>query len=147
MSVIVLDTNVISEAMRGARADERVLAWLRSLPATPVTTVINRAEILAGIALLPEGARRQRLVAAASSAFSTLGVVLPLVPEAADHYADIVAVRRRTGDPIGGMDALIASISRAVGATLATRDVNGFAGIGLDVVDPWASGRDDEHRR
>lgn len=139
MNVIVLDTNVISEAMRGQRADERVLAWLRALPETPVTTVVNRAEILAGVALLPEGARRQRLASASSTAFSTLGVVLPFVPEAADHYADIVATRRKAGVPIGSMDALIAAICRTVDATLATRDVEGFAGVGLHIVDPWSA--------
>lgn len=52
MTLVVLDTNVISEAMRGAAASPQVIAWLRSLAATPITTVVNRAEILAGIALL-----------------------------------------------------------------------------------------------
>lgn len=135
--MIVLDTNVISEAMRGPRTDDGVLAWLRALPEIPVTTVINRAEVLAGVALLPEGARRDRLVTASTAAFATLGVVLPFVPETADHYADIVATRRRAGFPIGGMDALIAAICRTVGATLATRDVDGFAGVGLQLVNPW----------
>jgi len=39
--VIILDTNVISEVMRGPRADERVLSWVRSLGTLPVTTVIT----------------------------------------------------------------------------------------------------------
>lgn len=138
--MIVLDTNVISEAMRGQRADDRVIAWLRELPETPVTTVVNRAEILAGIALLPQGSRRDRLASASTDAFSSLGVVLPFVPEAAEHYADIVAGRRRAGVPIGGMDALIAAICRTVDATLATRDVEGFAGVGVRIVDPWTAG-------
>ena len=139
MTVIVLDTNVISEAMKGQQADDRMIAWLRSLPETPVTTVVNKAEILAGIALLPRGARRDRLASASTAAFSTLGVVLPFVPEAADHYADIVAARRHAGIPIGGMDALIAAICLTVDATLATRDVEGFAGVGVRIVDPWAA--------
>ena len=63
--MIILDTNVISEAMRGPAADAGVLRWLRSLAETPVTTVINRAEILAGIALLPTGERADQLRAAA----------------------------------------------------------------------------------
>lgn len=138
--MIVLDTNVISEAMRGPEADGRVIAWLRELPSPPVTTVINRAEILAGIAQLPPGARRDRLGVVAAQAFATLGVVLPLIPEAAEHYADIVAARRRARAPIGGMDALIASICRASRATLATRDEGDFAGLGLEVVNPWATG-------
>ncbi|MDO5498650.1 MAG: type II toxin-antitoxin system VapC family toxin [Propionibacteriaceae bacterium] len=135
--MLVLDTNVISEAMRGRDADPRVIAWLRNLPMQPVTTVVNRAEILAGLALLPKGARRDRLQGAARSAFDMLGVTLPLMPEAADHYAAIVALRRQSGRPIGGMDALVAAICLASGARLATRDTLDFEGVGLDLINPW----------
>ena len=135
--MIVLDTNVISEAMRGPRVNQRVIAWLRSLPTTPVTTVINRAEVLAGIALLPPGQKREQLRAAAHSAFSGIAACLPLFPECADHYADIVAVRRSAGRPIGGMDALLAAIVRDSDAQLATRDTADFAGLELDLIDPW----------
>lgn len=135
--MIVLDTNVISEAMRGPDADPGVLRWLRGLRTSPVTTVINRAEIMAGLALLPEGSRRDRLAEAARSAFAMLGVTLPLTPEAADAYGEIVAQRRRSGSPIGGMDALVAAICLVSGAALATRDVGDFSGLGIDLVDPW----------
>ena len=137
--MIILDTNVISEAMRGPKADPRVLDWLRSLRRQPVTTLINRAEIMAGIALLPAGNRRDKLRRAAESAFSTLGSCLPLVPACADEYGDIIAVRRAAGRQIGGMDALIASIARVSGSSLATRDVHDFVGLGIDVIDPWSS--------
>lgn len=135
--MIILDTNVISEAMRGPDADPRVLGWLRSLQQQPVTTVINRAEILAGIALLPGGARRVRLAEVAEAAFSTLGVCLPLVPECAAAYGDIVSRRRADGRPIGGMDALIASIAQVSGAGVATRDHADFDGVGLTLINPW----------
>lgn len=136
--MIILDTNVISEVMRGPRADPVVLTWIRSLRAQPVTTVINRAEILAGLALLPDGVRRRRLREAADAAMSGLGVCLPLVPECASEYAEIVAARRAAGRPIGGMDALIASIARVSGAAIATRDLTDFAGIGVELIDPWS---------
>ena len=136
--MIVLDTNVISEVMRGPRADPAVLAWVRGLRDRPVTTVLNRAEILAGIALLPAGERRQRLQRASESAFAGLGVALPLVPECTSEYAEIVAARRRAGRPTGTMDALIASVVRVSGAQLATRDHDDFDGLGLDLLDPWA---------
>lgn len=136
--MIILDTNVISEAMRGPVADPSVLGWLQSLTRQPVTTVINRAEIMAGVALLPVGARRERLRSAAESAFGTLGVCLPLVPECADRYADVVASRRVAGRPIGGMDALIAAIALVSGASLATRDLDDFGGLGITLINPWA---------
>jgi predicted nucleic acid-binding protein len=138
--MIILDSNVISEAMRGPRADEVVRQWLRTLDQQPVTTVINRAEVLAGIAVLPAGSRRDRLQTEAESAFGSLGACLPLVPECASEYARIVATRRALGRPIGGMDALIASIARISGALLATRDVQDFADLGIELINPWSSG-------
>lgn len=135
--MIILDTNVISELMRGPRSSPVVLAWLRSLPEMPVTTVINRAEIMAGIAVLPAGRRKERLTIAGRAAFDQLGAVLPLAAECADTYAGIVATRRAMGRPVGGMDALIAAIATASGASLATRDSADFDGLGLTLIDPW----------
>lgn len=136
--MILLDTNVISEAMRGPEADKHVLTWLRSLREIPVTTVINRAEILAGIAVLADGQRKSRLADAAEHAFSTLGACLPLVPECAAAYATIVSDRRQLGRPIGGMDALVASIAKVSGAAIATRDTEDFDGLGVELINPWA---------
>ena len=92
---------------------------------------------MAGIALLPAGARADRLREASERAFSALGACLPLTPECCGHYGDIVAARRRTGRPIGGMDALIAAIAREASATIATRDVSDFEGTGVPVLNPW----------
>lgn len=135
--MFVLDTNVISALMRRQPDDAPALHWLESMTTTPVTTVINRAEILAGIANLPAGARRTRLGTGAEAIFAALGVCLPLVPECAGRYADIYAQRQRAGRPIGAMDALIAAICIEGGATLVTRDVRDFDGLGLELVNPW----------
>lgn len=93
---------------------------------------------MAGIAMLPPGRRRDSLQRSARSAFSQLGMVLPLSPECADAYAQIVVGRRLHGRPIGGMDALIASIATVVGATVATRDTTDFSDLGLTLVNPWS---------
>lgn len=53
------------------------------------------------------------------------------------HHAEILALRRANGQPIGAMDALIAAICCSVDAELATRDVEGFAGLWLRLVNPW----------
>lgn len=134
---VILDTNVISEAMRGPAADPAVIDWLNALDAPPVTTVINRAEILAGLRLLPPGHRRDALTDVATTVFARIDVCLPLTGECADRYAEIVATRRRAGLPIGGMDALVAAIALEAGATLATRDMWDFDHLGLDLVNPW----------
>ena len=137
--MIVLDTNVLSELLSGSQANPRVITWVQSLDEQPVTTVINRAEILAGLALMPAGRRQRELADAAERAFAALPACLPMTAECADAYADIVATRRTAGRPIGGMDALIAAIARVTRAKIATRDTDGFDGLGLTVIDPWSA--------
>ncbi len=58
---------------------------------------------------------------------------------AAVHYADIVVERERTGRPISMADAQIAAICRSHGATVATRNVDDFADVGVDIVNPWTA--------
>ena len=56
--MIVLDTNVLSELMRQQAADA-VLAWADRLKPQEVSiTAMNEAEILQGIARLPDSQRR-----------------------------------------------------------------------------------------
>jgi predicted nucleic acid-binding protein len=134
--VIILDTNVISELMR-SRPNPTVVAWSAVQPRSLLcTTSINKAEIFYGVAALPEGRRRRGLAAAAEAMFSEdfAGRVLPFDEVAAAHYADIVAARRRSGTPIEALDAQIAAIVVAAGADIATRDVAGFAGCGVAVI-------------
>ena len=137
--MIVLDTNVLSELMR-AEPDARVLAWVAAQPRALLrTTHINQAEILYGIAALPEGRRRAALAVAAEAIFAEdfAGRILPFGAAATARYADIVLARRRAGNPIDGFDALIAATALAADASVATRDTGGFAGCGLSLINPW----------
>lgn len=139
--MIVLDTNVISELMR-TEPHPRVLAWVAAQPnALLYTTHVNQAEILDGIAILPEGRRRAALADAAEAMFAEdfAGHVLPFGAAAACCYPTLMAARRRAGNPLQGFDALIAAIALAAEASLATRDIGGFVGCGLTLVDPWAA--------
>ena len=138
--MIILDTNVLSELMRAKQAHASVFAWVAGHPqAMLCTTSINKAEILYGIAVLPEGGRRAALAMAAERMFDNVfeGRVLPFDYAAAGHYARIVAVRRNKGRPIANFDAQIAAIAHTAGAQLATRDVSGFADCGLTLINPW----------
>ena len=139
--MIVVDTNVISELMRG-EPDSAVLAWVAAQPRTLLyTTYVSQAEILYGIGALPEGRRRTALAAAATAMFveDFAGRILPLEARAAARYPDIVLARRQAGIPIEKFDALIAATTLAAGASIATRDAGGFAGCGLTVIDPWTA--------
>jgi toxin FitB len=137
--VIVLDTNVISELMR-LEPHPAVVAWIAAQPnATLCTTSVNKAEILYGIVALPERRRRAALLTAAGAMFAEdlADRVLPFDIAAAARYGKIVTTRGRAGRPIEAFDALIAATALAAGANIATRDVRGFEGLGLTLIDPW----------
>lgn len=137
--MIVLDTNILSELMR-AEPHPRVLAWLSRQPMAGLfTTTLTQAEVFYGLRLLPEGRRRDALVAAARPIFEIElgGRILSFDSDAALVYPEIAANRRLAGQPIAQIDAQIAAITRSRGAQLATRNVRDFVGCGIDVIDPW----------
>ena len=138
--MIVLDTNVLSETLRPT-PDAAVARWLKSQrTADMYTTAICEAEIFYGVALLPAGKRRAALERLATGLFDEdfAGRVLAFDSSAARAFAGIVASRRKLGRPIGELDAQIAAIAHAHGATLATRNVEDFADCGVRIVRPWA---------
>lgn len=139
--MIVLDTNVASELMRSVPAGAVVEWVLAHQPAHQYTTSITVAEIGHGIERLADGQRKEGLRRAAHDVFEAFGDrVLPFDVDAAEEYAAVVASRDRDGMPISALDAEIAAICRSRRATLATRNIKGFQGLGLDVVDPWSDG-------
>jgi predicted nucleic acid-binding protein len=113
---------------------------MRSEPRSALfTTTITEGELLYGVALLPEGRRRQTLetLIAGILAEDFVGRILPFDSAAAREYAQIAAGRRRIGRPISEPDARIAAIARSRGASLATHYVADFAECGLELIDPW----------
>ena len=139
--MIVLDTNVLSEALRPS-PDTSVLEWIAKQPrASLFTTTVTRGEMLYGIRLLSDGKRRRALCDAAVKIFSDdfAGQVLSFDNDAADMYAEIAASRRNAGKPISQFDAMIVAMARSRGASLATRNVKDFDDCGVDVVNPWAA--------
>jgi hypothetical protein len=137
--MIVLDTNVLSETLRPNPA-VKVLDWMRAEPVAALfTTTITEAELLYGIALLPDGARRRSLESVVNSILGEdlAGRILPFDSAAAREFVDIAAGRRRSGRPISEADGRIAAIARSRGAAVATRNTADFAGCALEVIDPW----------
>lgn len=138
--MIVLDTNVLSEALR-PRPDDRVMAWLASQSRAGLfTTAITRAEIFYGVGLLPDGSRRRELRTAVEAIFDEdfAGRVLGFDSDAADVYATIAVARRDAGRPMSQFDAMIAACARSRGAALATRNVKDFTDCEIAILDPWA---------
>lgn len=137
--MIVLDTNVLSEALKPLPS-VTVLHWLGAQePASVFTTTITQAEILYGIETLPPGKRRVRLLAAVEKMFAAefAGRILPFDEDAARAFAGIVAARDSAGRPISQFDAMIAAIARSHRAAVATRNIADFQHCGINVVNPW----------
>jgi predicted nucleic acid-binding protein len=139
--MIVLDSNVLSEALRPA-PEPSVLEWLANQPrASLFITTVTRGEILYGIRSLVDGKRRRGLWDAARRIFDAdfADQVLSFDSDAADMYAEIAASRRTAGKPISQFDAMIVAIARSRGASLATRNVKDFEYCGVDVINPWTA--------
>ncbi len=139
--MILLDTNVLSELMR-AKPDPKVLAWVDAQPASRLMICsITVAEILYGIARMPEGKRKQGLLDIASAMFDEdfAGNILPFDADAAVHYAEIAAESEARGRVVDMADAQIAAIGRLHDAVIATRNIRHFESLGVALVDPWNS--------
>lgn len=134
---MILDTNVFSELLK-SRPDERVGLWAAVRPGT-FTTAITIQESFYGIELLPASARRDELTRALERVLDDTfqGRVLPYTEVAARQTAALIAHRRRLGRPVSTTDAQIAGIAIEHGAILATRNARDFAGMPLEVVNPW----------
>jgi len=139
--MIILDTNVVSEALQ-LRPSASVAAWLDAqIPSELHTTVTTEAELRSGVALLPQGKRRRDLLIAVNAVLSGHFAerIIPFDSAAAAAFADIGEHRRTIGRPISQLDAQIAAICKARGATLATRNIADFADIGLKLINPWSA--------
>jgi len=138
--MIVLDTNVLSEAIRPVPS-RRVLDWLAAQqPSGLFTTAISEAELFYGLALLPAGKRSTSLEEAVRRMLEEdfAQRVLPFDRAAASAFA-VIASGRRKGRPISEFDAQIAAVARIHGAAVATRNADDFRDCGIGVIDPWTA--------
>jgi predicted nucleic acid-binding protein len=139
--MFLLDTNVLSALMMMQPPPE-IAAWVSAQPDDLIyTAAVCQAEILAGLAILPEGRRRAELATAAQAMFleDFAGRVLPFDTLAAQDYADMYVARRRTGRPAAALDLMIGAIARVNGASVVTRNVADFESCGVPIINPGAA--------
>ncbi|MBJ7313296.1 type II toxin-antitoxin system VapC family toxin [Rugamonas sp. CCM 8940] len=136
--MIVLDTNVVSEAMR-PEPHPAVRAWLNGQAAeTLYLSSVTLAELLFGIAALPAGKRKDLLAHALDGLMGLFkDRVLPFDTDAARRYAELAVTARTSGRGFPMPDGYIAAIAASRGFIVASRDAAPFAAAGVSVIDPW----------
>lgn len=137
--MILLDTNVVSEAMK-PEPDPALLAWLDAQAAeTLFLSSVTVAELLFGVAALPAGRRRDGLGQAVEGLLALFeGRTLAFDAAAARRYGDLAMAARRAGRGFPTPDGYIAAIAAVAGFAVARRDRSAFEAAGLTVIDPFA---------
>ena len=137
MKGFLIDTNVLSELRKGARADVNVRRWFEGIDENSIfLSVLVTGEIRRGI----ESIRKRDPRAA-----SALERWLDKVMEA--HSERVLPVDAATADEWGRLDArgnlpvvdgLLAATARVHDLTLVTRNVKDVIRTGVDMLDPFA---------
>jgi predicted nucleic acid-binding protein len=136
--MIVLDTNVISEAMK-PEPHPAVRAWLNAQAAqTLYLSSVTLAELLFGIAALPAGRRKDMLAKVLDGLLELFrGRVLPFDTDAARHYAELAVLARTGGRGFPTPDGYIAAIAASRGFIVASRDTAPYEAARVTVINPW----------
>ena len=136
--IILLDTNVISEAIK-PDSHATVRAWLDAQAAeTLFLPSITIAELLFGIGALTDGRRKSMLAARIDGLLEAFADrILPFDTAAARRYADLAVKARAAGRGFPTPDGYIAAIAAAHSFAVASRDTSAFKAAGLTVIDPW----------
>ena len=136
--MIVLDTNVVSEAMK-PEPHPAVMAWLNDQVAeTLYLSSVTLAELLFGSAALPAGQRKDMLAQALDGLMGLFrDRVLPFDTDAARHYAELAVRAKNCGRGFPTPDGYIAAIAASRGFIVASRDTAPFEAAGVSVINPW----------
>ena len=136
MNGCLLDTNVVSETMRFA-PHERVVAFLTAREELWLSSILIH-ELEYGVQCLPRGQKRDVLRSALRNLLTDYSDrILDLDSGAAVWAARFRAQARGRGRNLELGDALIAGTARSRELTIATRNVRDFAGLDVNVVNPW----------
>ena len=137
MTGFLIDTNILSELRKGARADRGVTRWFVASDGDDMhLSVLTAGELQNGIERL-----RRRDVKTAAALEEWLSAVI-------DTYEDRILtvdleVAREWAslgvpDPVPVIDGLLAATARCHGLTIVTRNVAHFRSAGVDVLNPFS---------
>lgn len=136
--MILLDTNVVSEAMK-PEPHPNVRAWLNAQPyETLYLSSVTLAAMLFGIGTLPNGKRKDMLKEALNGLMELFeGRILSFDIAASRQYADLAVSARAAGRGFPVPDGYIAAIAVSQGFKVASRDTAPFEAANVSVINPW----------
>lgn len=139
MNGYLLDTNVASEFSRD-RPEPRVVKWLKSQPvATLFLSAVTIGEIRKGLIIAPQGRRRTELETwfHADLLVWFRNRILPVTHSIADRWGVLDGQCQLKGSPLNTADGMIAATALEHGLRVVTRNVKDFAGLGVEIFNPW----------
>lgn len=134
--MFLLDTNVVSELRKGARANPGVAAWIAEVDDNELfLSVLVAGELRQGVERLklrdaPSAARLDRWCGALIDGYADR--LLPVDVRVADLWG-----RMNAPDPISAVDGLLAATAIVHGLTLVTRNVKDVARTGVKLHNPF----------
>lgn len=134
----LIDTNVISE-LRRKQPDSKVMDWFYRSPSQSLfLSVLTLGEIRKGVGRVEDPKRRQTLIDWLNVELPTffLGRLLAIDAQVADRWGRL---QSDAGRPLPAIDGLLAATALQHGLTLVTRNVKDFAGLNLDIINPWSA--------
>ena len=136
--MIVLDTNVVSEAMK-PEPHPAVRAWLNIQAAqTLYLSSVTLAELLFGIGALPAGKRKDMLAQTLDGLMDLFrDRILPFDIDAARHYANMAVTAKVAGRGFPTPDGYISAIAASRGFIVASRDTAPYEAASIKVIYPW----------
>lgn len=133
----LLDTNIVSELRKGAKADGNVLSWAKAMSTSSLfLSVITILEIEAAVL---QKERKDPLQGAILRSWLDAHVL----PSFVDRILNVdVAVAVRCAklhipDPHSERDALIAATALVHGLIVVTRNTKDFDKSGVELLNPW----------
>lgn len=136
--MIVLDTNVVSEAMK-PEPHPAVRTWLNAQATeTLYLSSVTVAELLFGIGSLPVGKRKDMLAQTFDGLMRLFrDRVLPFDIDAARCYAELAVTAKMAGRGFPTPDRYIAAIATSRDFIVASRDTAPYEAACVTAINPW----------